>query len=374
MNRIPFLNFDPMHSAIRSEMQVAFQDVYDSNLFVMGQSVESFEKKYAEFNHVAHCIGVSNGLDALHLALKALGVAAGDEVIVPSNTYIATLLAVSYVGATPVLVEPDINTYNIDPTNIEKAITNKTKVIMPVHLYGQACEMDAIMSIAKKHGLHVVEDNAQAHGATFKNKLTGSFGDANGTSFYPGKNLGALGDAGAVTTNDDTLAQKIRILRNYGSEIKYHNEVIGYNQRLDEMQAAFLSVKLSYLPEWTRQRQQIAQMFSDALKNIGDLILPVTHPDATHVYHLYVIRTKHRDALQKHLTENEIGTMIHYPIPPHRQHAYTSLGYKKGDFAIAEKIADTCLSLPIWPGMTEEHIHYVATSISDFFTSKKYNN
>ncbi len=367
MNRIPFLNFDPMHSAIRSEMQVAFQDVYDSNWFVMGQSVESFEKKYAEFNHVAHCIGVSNGLDALHLALKALGVAAGDEVIVPSNTYIATLLAVSYVGATPVLVEPDINTYNIDPTNIEKAITNKTKVIMPVHLYGQACEMDAIMSIAKKHGLHVVEDNAQAHGATFKNKLTGSFGDANGTSFYPGKNLGALGDAGAVTTNDDTLAQKIRILRNYGSEIKYHNEVIGYNQRLDEMQAAFLSVKLSYLPEWTRQRQQIAQMFSDALKNIGDLILPVTHPDATHVYHLYVIRTKHRDALQKHLTENGIGTMIHYPIPPHLQNAYTSLGYKKGDFAIAEEIADTCLSLPIWPGISTHDVAEVVKSINGFF-------
>jgi dTDP-4-amino-4,6-dideoxygalactose transaminase len=374
MNNIPFLNFDPMHTAIRAEMQAAFQTVYDSNWFVMGKHVESFEKKYAHFNQVAHCIGVSNGLDALHLALKALGVGEGDEVIVPSNTYIATLLAVSYVGATPVLVEPNINTYNINPSNIEKAITTKTKVIMPVHLYGQACEMDAIMLIAEKYGLYVVEDNAQAHGAAFQNKLTGSFGDVNGTSFYPGKNLGALGDAGAVTTNDDTLAQKIRILRNYGSEIKYHNEVIGYNHRLDEMQAAFLSVKLSYLNEWTKQRQQIAQSYTETLKNIGDLILPVTHPDATHVYHLYVIRTQHRDALQHHLTNHGIGTMIHYPIPPHKQNAYTSLGYQKGDFRIAEEIADTCLSLPIWPGMTEEHIHFIANSISDFFTSKKYNS
>jgi dTDP-4-amino-4,6-dideoxygalactose transaminase len=367
MNNIPFLNFDPMHTAIRAEMHAAFQTVYDSNWFVMGKHVESFEKKYAHFNQVAHCIGVSNGLDALHLALNALGVGEGDEVIVPSNTYIATLLAVSYVGATPVLVEPNINTYNINPSNIEKAITTKTKVIMPVHLYGQACEMDAIMLIAEKYGLYVVEDNAQAHGAAFQNKLTGSFGDVNGTSFYPGKNLGALGDAGAVTTNDDTLAQKIRILRNYGSEIKYHNEVIGYNHRLDEMQAAFLSVKLSYLNEWTKQRQQIAQSYTETLKNIGDLILPVTHPDATHVYHLYVIRTQHRDALQHHLTNHGIGTMIHYPIPPHKQNAYTSLGYQKGDFRIAEEIADTCLSLPIWPGMTNEQIGYVTTTISNFF-------
>lgn len=363
-----------MHTAIRAEMQAAFQTVYDSNWFVMGKHIEFFEKQYAHFNQVAHCIGVSNGLDALHLALNALGVGEGDEVIVPSNTYIATLLAVSYVGATPVLVEPNINTYNINPSNIEKAITNKTKVIMPVHLYGQACEMDAIMLIAEKYGLYVVEDNAQAHGATFQNKLTGSFGDVNGTSFYPGKNLGALGDAGAVTTNDDTLAQKIRILRNYGSEIKYHNEVIGYNHRLDEMQAAFLSVKLSHLNEWTKQRQQIAQSYTETLKNIGDLILPVTHPDATHVYHLYVIRTQHRDALQNHLTNHGIGTMIHYPIPPHKQNAYTSLGYQKGDFRIAEEIADTCLSLPIWPGMCIEDVNQIVSSIKNFFViiSKKF--
>jgi dTDP-4-amino-4,6-dideoxygalactose transaminase len=333
----------------------------------MGKAVDHFEKEYAIFNHVEHCISVSNGLDALHMALKALDIGTGDEVIVPSNTYIATLLAVSYVGATPVLVEPDINTYNIDPSNIEKAITHKTKAIMPVHLYGQACQMDAIMSIAKKHALYVIEDNAQAHGASFQGKLTGSFGEVNGTSFYPGKNLGALGDGGAVTTNDASLAQKIKLLRNYGSEIKYHNEVIGYNKRLDEMQAAFLSVKLNYLPEWTRQRQQIAQWYTEALKQCGDIILPVTHQDATHVYHLYVIRTQQRDALQTHLTEQGIGTMIHYPIPPHLQPAYASLGYTKGSFPVAEEIADTCLSLPLWPGMTAEEVGIVANNIHAFF-------
>jgi dTDP-4-amino-4,6-dideoxygalactose transaminase len=367
MNKIPFLNFEPMHSGIRSEMQNAFQHVYDSNWFVMGKAVDHFEKEYAIFNHVEHCISVSNGLDALHMALKALDIGTGDEVIVPSNTYIATLLAVSYVGATPVLVEPDINTYNIDPNNIEKAITHKTKAIMPVHLYGQACQMDAIMSIAKKHALYVIEDNAQAHGALFQGQLTGSFGEVNGTSFYPGKNLGALGDGGAVTTNDAILAQKIKLLRNYGSEIKYHNEVIGYNKRLDEMQAAFLSVKLNYLPEWTRQRQQIAQWYTEALQQTGDIILPVTHQDATHVYHLYVIRTQQRDALQTYLTEQGIGTMIHYPIPPHLQPAYASLSYSKGSFPVAEEIADTCVSLPIWPGMTTEEVGIVANNIHAFF-------
>lgn len=374
MNRIPFLHFEPMHSAIRTEMQEAFQKVYDSNWFVMGKSVETFEQNYASFNKVSNCIGVSNGLDALHLALKALGVGPGDEVIVPSNTYIATLLAVSYVGATPILVEPDLDTYNINPKNIEQAITNKTKVIMPVHLYGQACDMDAIMSIAKNNNLQVVEDNAQAHGATFNGKLTGSFGDANGTSFYPGKNLGALGDGGAITTNDEGIAKKIRMLRNYGSEKKYHHELIGYNMRLDEMQAAFLTVKLKYLHQWTQQRKQIANWYVKALDNIPELILPITHPDATHVYHLFVVRTQHRNALQNHLTENGISTMIHYPIPPHLQNAYASLGFTKGDFPIAEELANTCLSLPIWPGMTEENISIIVNCISDFFKNGNHNS
>ncbi len=367
MSAIPFLNFEPMHKLIRSEIMQSFQDVYDANWFVMGKKLEAFEKEYAAFNNTNYSIGVSNGLDALHLALKALNVTKGDEVIVPSNTYIATALAASYVGATPVFVEPDPNTYNINPANIEAAITSKTKVIMPVHLYGQACDMDAIMAIAKKHNLFVVEDNAQAHGATFNGKITGSFGNANGTSFYPGKNLGALGDAGAVTTNDESIAKKIAMLRNYGSEKKYHNEEIGFNMRLDEVQAGFLSVKLKHLNEWTKQRKEIAKQYNEALKNVGDLVLPAVHANATHVYHLYVIKTKNRDGLQKHLSENGIGTLIHYPIPPHLQKAYQSLGFKKGSFPIAEELADNCLSLPIWPGMTLDQVNTVAENIKKAF-------
>jgi dTDP-4-amino-4,6-dideoxygalactose transaminase len=367
MSAIPFLNFEPMHKLIRSEILKSFQDVYDSNWFVMGKKLELFEKEYADFNNTKYAIGVSNGLDALHLALKSLNVTKGDEVIVPSNTYIATALAVSYVGATPIFVEPDANTYNINPANIEVAVTSKTKAIMPVHLYGQACDMDAIMAIAKKHNLFVIEDNAQAHGATFNGKITGSFGNANGTSFYPGKNLGALGDAGAVTTNDEDLQKKITILRNYGSQKKYNNEVIGFNMRLDELQAAFLSIKLKHLTEWTKQRVEIANKYNRALKNIGDLILPMVHSSATHVYHLYVVKTKNRTELQKHLSDKGIGTLIHYPIPPHLQNAYNFLNYKKGDFPIAEEIANTCLSLPIWPGMTDEDIDCVCNAVKSYY-------
>jgi dTDP-4-amino-4,6-dideoxygalactose transaminase len=365
--RIPFLNFAPMHSSVKAEMQSAFEQVYDSYWYVMGTQLRDFEDAYSRFNEVGHTIGVSNGLDALHLALKALDVGPGDEVIVPSNTYIATALAVSYVGAAPVFVEPCPLTYNIDPKNIEAVITSRTKAIMPVHLYGQACEMNAIMDIAARHRLYVVEDNAQAHGAAFAGKLTGSWGHANGTSFYPGKNLGALGDGGAVTTNDTAVADRVRVLRNYGSQVKYKNEVIGHNMRLDELQAAFLSVKLKYLADWTEQRRQIAAWYDGALQGIGDLTLPFTHPEATHAYHLYVIKTPHRDALQKHLAENGIGTLIHYPIPPHLQEAYAYLGFKNGDFPIAEELANTCLSLPIWPGMINAEVKTVCRIIKRFF-------
>lgn len=363
---IPFLSFESTNKQIRVEILSSFEKFFDKSWYVLGNQVKKFEEEYASFNKVKYCIGVSNGLDALNIALRTLEISTGDEVIVPSNTYIATALAVSYVGATPVFVEPDINTYNIDPSKIESAISSKTKVILPVHLYGQACEMEQIKAIAKKYNLFVIEDNAQSQGASYNGKLTGNWGNINGTSFYPGKNLGALGDAGAVTTNDEELARKASVLRNYGSEKKYYNEVIGYNMRLDECQAGFLSVKLKYLEEWTKQRQEIADWYNDALEDINDLILPSVAELATHVYHLYVVRTKHRDNLQKHLTDNGIGTLIHYPIPPHLQQAYLQLGLKKGDFPIAEEIADTCLSLPIWPGITEKEVLYIAKKIKSF--------
>lgn len=364
---VPFLNFKPQHDLLREEMFKAYQMVYDSNWYIMGKCLTNFEAEYATFNDVKHAIGVSNGLDALYLGLKALNIGEGDEVIVPSNTYIATALAVSYTGAKPVFVEPNPHTYNIDPQNILKAIGPKTKAIMPVHLYGQACEMTEIMNIAKQHGLYVVEDNAQSHGATYNGKITGSFGDVNGVSFYPGKNLGALGDAGAVTTNDPEIAERIKGLRNYGSKVKYVNEEIGHNMRLDELQAAFLSVKLKHLMSFTQQRVEVAASYNEALKNVGDLMLPEVHANASHVYHLYVVRTKHRDELQKHLNNDGIGTLIHYPIPPHLQQAYAHLQLQKGDFPIAEELADTSLSIPMWPGMTTEDINAVIASIKSFF-------
>lgn len=364
---IPFVSFKSVNEQIKPEILSAFETFFDNGWYVLGEKVKQFEQEYAAFNEVAHCIGISNGLDALHIALKTLEIGPGDEVIVPSNTYIATALAVSYVGATPVFVEPDIRTYNIDPALIAAAITPRTKAIMPVHLYGQACAMEAIMAVAQQHGLYVIEDNAQAQGATFKGKLTGSWGQINGTSFYPGKNLGALGDAGAITTNDEVLARRAAMLRNYGSEKKYYNEVIGHNMRLDECQAAFLSVKLRYLREWTAQRQQIAGWYNEALAGAGDLMLPAVADDATHVYHLYVVRTRQRDALQEYLTREGVGTLIHYPIPPHMQEAYKELGFGKGDFPLAEEIADTCLSLPMWPGMNEENVRQVADKIKGFY-------
>ncbi len=361
---IKFLDFQPMHAQIREEMQNAFQRVYDSNWYIQGKELEQFEKEYAQLSQTKYSIGVSNGLDALVLSLRVLGIGPGDEVIVPSNTYIATALAVSHVGATPVFVEPRLETYNINPELIPQAITKKTKAIMPVHLYGQACEIDVIMEIAKANNLYVVEDNAQAHLSSYNGKLTGSYGDVNGTSFYPGKNLGALGDAGAVTTNNEELANRIKTLRNYGSAVKYYNEEIGYNNRLDELQAAFLRVKLDYLREWTNQRKEIAQWYNEELQLRKDLVLPYVHEYADHVYHLYVVRTSNREKLQQDLTEKGIQTMIHYPVPPHLQKAYKHLGYKEGDFPIAEEIARTCLSLPVWPGMGHESVLKVATSIN----------
>jgi dTDP-4-amino-4,6-dideoxygalactose transaminase len=365
--QVPFLAFQGQHIPIREEIMSAIGRVYDSYWYVLGEEVTQFEKDYASFNQVKHAVGVANGLDALVLALRTLGIGPGDEVIVPSNTYIATWLAVTQVGAIPVPVEPELATSNIDPTLIAAAITPRTRAIMPVHLYGQACRMTEIMSLAKQYDLYVVEDNAQSQGAAFDGQLTGSFGHLNGTSFYPGKNLGALGDAGAVTTDNAELAAKLCVLRNYGSQRKYYNEVVGYNSRLDELQAAVLRVKLQYLPEWTKQRQAIAALYNEQLQDIDGLNLPTIAPGATHVHHLYVVHTAQRDELQKYLAVLGIGSMIHYPVPPHLQHAYADLGISVGDLPIAEQLAATCLSLPIWPGMTEEHIIAVTNGVRSFW-------
>ncbi len=364
---IPFLSFKGMHPQLREEVVGCLTRFYDSNWYVLGNDVKQFEADYAAFNQTKHCIGVANGLDALHIGLKVLGIGKGDEVIVPSNTYIATWLAPSYVGATIVPVEPDARTYNLDPTKIEAAITEKTKCIMPVHLYGQACQMDSIMDIARKHGLYVVEDNAQAQGAKCGDQLTGSFGNINGVSFYPGKNLGALGDAGAITTDDDELAYKARVMRNYGSQIKYKNEMIGINSRLDEAHAGVLSIKLKYLNQWNEERKKIAGHYRSGLGSLEHVVLPYIAEEVDSVYHQFIIRIKKRDELMAFLKERGVGTLIHYPIPPHLQEAYQHLGYQPGDFPIAEEIAGTALSLPIYPGLIEEEITYICDLIHDFF-------
>jgi len=366
---IPFLSFNDINKSIKEDLKNEFDRFIDDGWYVLGNKLKTFESEFASYSGTAFCSGVGNGLDALIIALKALGVGPGDEVIVPSNTYIATWLAVSYVGATPVPVEPRIETYNINPEEIENKITSKTKVILPVHLYGQACEMDEIMSIANKHGLFVIEDNAQAQGATYNNIKTGSFGHINATSFYPGKNLGAFGDAGAITTNDEKLYRFTNVYRNYGSEKKYYNEIKGINSRLDEMQALFLSLKLKKLNSWNVEREAIATNYQTLLKSVDEIILPKLANNATSVYHLYVIRTDSRDELQSFLNQNGIGTLIHYPIPAHLQTAYSELNYNNGDFPIAEKIASTCLSLPIYPGLTNEQLVYITDVIKKFFNA-----
>ena len=362
---IPFVTFKPMEAELDKELREAFDRVYTRSWYIEGVEDEAFEKSFAEYCESKYCVGVGNGLDALFLALKALGVGAGDEVIVPSNTYIATALAVTYVGATPVFVEPDIRTFNIDPSRIEEAITNKTKAIMPVHLYGQPCDMDPIMAIAKKYGLFVVEDCAQAHGATYKGKVIGSFGDAAGFSFYPGKNLGALGDAGATVTNDEEFAKKVRALGNYGSDYKYHHIYKGNNSRLDELQAAFLAAKLPHLDKVNEDRRRTAKKYLGGMKN-PEVILPYIPEYANPVWHIFGIRCKRRDELEKFLNDAGIGTNKHYPIPMHLQECYKDLGFKEGDFPVAEEISATELSIPMYYGMTDEEIQYVIDKVNEF--------
>ena len=352
--KVPFLDFVQPYEELKAELDEAYSRFMRSAWYVLGREVEAFEREFAEYCGVAHCVGVGNGLEALHLALRAYGIGENDEVIVPANTYIATWLAVSYAGATPVPVEPDAKTFNLDPSRIEAAITRRTRAIMPVHLYGQPADMDPIVNIARKHGLKVVEDNAQAQGARYHGRRTGSLGDAAGNSFYPGKKLGAYGEAGAVTTNDRELADKIRILRNYGSQKKYYNEVKGYNSRLDELQAAFLRVKLKKLDEWNARRRDMAANYLAGLSGLSGLTLPFVPAGAEPVWHLFVVRHARRNTLQQMLTEADIGTLIHYPVPPHLSDAYADAGWKRGAFPIAEGLANSVLSLPMGPHLSGE--------------------
>ena len=364
---IPFLSFDYQDKLYRTQLIEAMTKVLDSKWYIMGTELQEFEKEYAKLHQTKYSLGVANGLDALIISLYSVGIKSGDEVIVPSNTYIASWLAVSALGAIPIPVEPDENTYNINPSLIEGKITSKTKAILPVHLYGQSCDMTSIMNIAKKYKLAVIEDNAQAHLATWKNKITGSFGDINATSFYPGKNLGALGDGGGITTDFEELYIKAKSYRNYGSEKKYFNEIKGVNSRLDELQAAVLRIKLPFLEELTKSRQEIAHKYNQYLANCSNIKLPFVSEHAKHVYHLYVILSDRRDELQSYLQLQGISTLIHYPIPPHLQLAYKELKYKEGDFPIAENMAIKCLSLPNYPGISDAQIQEVSNAIIKFY-------
>lgn len=362
--KVPFNDFASPYQELKSELDAAYYEFMESGWFVLGKEVEAFEREYAAYCGSKYCVGIGNCLDAMHFVLRAWGIGGGDEVIVPSNTYIATWLAVSHAGARPVPVEPDPKTYNLDPALVEAAVTSRTKAIMPVHLYGQPADMDPIMAIAEKHGLKVLEDAAQAQGARYKGRRTGSLGHAAGHSFYPTKNLGALGDAGAVTTDDASLAERVRTLRNYGSKRRYYNETIGYNSRLDELQAAFLRVKLRHLDHWNERRRRAAEFYLSEISTFSPPItLPYAQGWADPVWHLFVIQHDQRDALQARLTQEGIGTLVHYPVPPHLSNAYSGMGFAPGSFPRAESLATSVLSLPIGPHISEEALRAVVTAV-----------
>jgi len=368
---IPFLDLKSPYLELKEDLDAAYQRLMGSGWYILGREVEAFEAEFASYCQVKHCIGVGNGLDALHLILRAMEIGEGHEVIVPSNTYIATWLAVSYSGARPVPVEPDEATFNIDPTRIEAAITPRTRAILAVHLYGQPADMDPINEVARKHGLRVIEDAAQAHGARYNGRRAGSLGDAAGFSFYPGKNLGAIGDGGAVVTNDDDIAARIRILRNYGSQVKYYNEVKGYNSRLDELQAAFLRVKLSCLDEWNARRSTIATFYRETLVGAG-LSLPHVPAWADPAWHLFVVRANERRCLTDSLDRHGVGWLIHYPHPPHLQDAYRELGLSPGYCPIAEQLANEVVSLPMGPHLTVEQASVVAEACCGAFPASRF--
>lgn len=359
---IPFLNLRKINNRFRAEMDAAVKRVLDSGWYLLGAECEAFEKEFAEWCGVKHCIGCANGLDALKLIIQAYGFGLGDEIIAPANTYIASLIAISANGCTPVLVEPDINTYHIDPNKIEERITPRTRAIMVVHLYGRAMDMTKVWDIAKRYNLKIIEDSAQSHGAIFSGRRCGNLGDASGFSFYPGKNLGCLGDGGCMTTNDDGLAVKLRALRNYGSDVKYHFPYRGTNSRLDEIQAAFLRVKLPYLDEDNETRRKIAERYCAEIKNPAVILPKMTADRLGNVWHVFPVRCENRDAFQKYLTESGIQTVIHYPIPPHRQPAYTE--WHGLNLPITEKIHDEIISLPISQVMDEGEIEEVVSIVN----------
>lgn len=359
---IPFLNLQPVYRAAQADIDAALTRVAGSGWFLLGEELKAFEHQYAASVGAADCAGVANGLDALALSLEALGVGPGDEVIVPSNTYIATWLAASQCGATPVPVEPDPHTYNLDPARIEAAITPRTKVLLPVHLYGLPADMEPINMLALRHGLKVLDDCAQAHAAMYRGRAVGGLADLSAWSFYPGKNLGAMGDGGGITGHDPALMAQLRTLRNYGSKVKYHNEVKGRNSRLDEMQAAVLSAKLPLLHAQTQERRRLAAMLLDGLAGTP-LQLPVVPDGLESAWHLFVVQHDDRDRLQADLAKQGIGTLIHYPVPPHLQPAYRELGYGEGDFPISEAMHRRVLSLPLWPGMTDAQVERVIAAV-----------
>jgi dTDP-4-amino-4,6-dideoxygalactose transaminase len=359
--KIPFLNLKEIYSDLQHDFDNAYKRVMESGWYLNGPEVQSFETSFAKYCGANYCVGVSNGLDALRLILQAYKIGVGDEVIVPAHTFIATWFSVSQTNALPVPVEIKSDTFNINPDQVEKAITSRTKAIIAVHLYGQPADMDALKVIAKKYNLKLIEDAAQAHGATYKNKTVGALGDAAAFSFYPGKNLGAFGDAGAITTNDSRLADEIKILQNYGSKEKYIHEKMGWNCRMDELQAAFLNLKLSKLNEWTKKRIDIASQYNEKLSICPELITPLSC--SGHVWHLYVIRHHSRNKLQIELKKKEIDTLIHYPIPPYASECYSHLFLDIEEFSISNDISKTCLSLPIYPHMNNEHVNHVIDSI-----------
>ncbi len=367
MSEVPFLELGQTYLEIKDELDAAYQRVMNSGWYILGEEVAAFEREFAAYCGTKHCVGVGNGLEALQLILRAYGIGSGDEVIVPANTYIATWLAVSNSGATVVPVEPEERTFNLDPRRIETAITSRTRAVLPVHLYGQAAEMDAIKDVARKNGLKVIEDAAQAHGARYGNRRVGSLGDAAGWSFYPTKNLGAYGDAGAVTTDDDELAQRVRLLRNYGSRSKYYNEERGINSRLDELQAALLRVRLKHLDEWNSRRVRIAETYLNELEG-ARLLLPLVAEGAAPVWHLFVVRSKMRDELQRQLNGLGVNTLVHYPVPPHLQEAYKDLGTPPGSFPLTEAIHSEVLSLPIGPHLSESDQARVVQAVKTFTT------